>query len=67
MLALVLLDTAIEWNGAKGAAFAVLGSSSLAVIGFYVAILNMEAIAIVLKPEAARDIAPQPAPKTRRD
>ncbi len=49
ILALVLLDTAIDWNGAKGAAFAVLGSSSLAVIGFYVAILNMQEITIRLK------------------
>jgi len=44
VLALALLDVAIDWNGAKGAAFAVLGSSSLAVIGFYVAILNSQQI-----------------------
>ncbi len=49
ILSLVLLDAAIDWNGAKGAAFAVLGSSSLAVIGFYVAILNMHEIRIVVK------------------
>ncbi|MEQ8411526.1 MAG: lipopolysaccharide biosynthesis protein [Erythrobacter sp.] len=46
VLALVLLDVAIDWNGAKGAAFAVLGASSLAVIGFYVAILNLKEIRI---------------------
>ncbi|MGB7370181.1 lipopolysaccharide biosynthesis protein [Erythrobacter sp.] len=51
LLALVLLDTAIDWNGAKGAAFAVLGSSSLAVIGFYVAIINMQQIRILVEPE----------------
>ncbi len=51
ILALVLLDAAIDWNGAKGAAFAVLGSSSLAVIGFYVAILNLKEIRIVVQAE----------------
>lgn len=48
VLALLLLDAAIDWNGAKGAAFAVLGSSSLAVVGFYVAILNMQEIRITV-------------------
>ena len=57
VLALVLLDAAIDWNGAKGAAFAVLGSSSLAVIGFYVAILNLQEIRIRIQPEAQ---PPQP-------
>ncbi len=51
VLALVLLDAAIDWNGAKGAAFAVLGSSSLAVLGFYVAILNMKEISILVAPD----------------
>ncbi len=55
VLALVLLDTAIDWNGSKGAAFAVLGSSSLAVIGFYVAILNLSEIKIEVKGEAEKD------------
>ena len=50
VLALILLDVAIAWNGAKGAAFAVLGSSSLAVIGFYVAILNLQQIRIRIEP-----------------
>lgn len=49
VLALVLLNTAIEWNGAKGAAFAMLGSSSLAVIGFYIAILNLQQIRLVVE------------------
>ncbi|MGB3471315.1 MAG: lipopolysaccharide biosynthesis protein [Erythrobacter sp.] len=57
VLALVLLDAAIDWNGAKGAAFAVLGSSSLAVIGFYVAVLNLTEIRIDVPAE-------DPPPKT---
>ena len=61
VLALVLLDTAIDWNGAKGAAFAVLGSSSLAVIGFYVAILNMQEIRIVVKQDEEEGSEPEPA------
>lgn len=56
ILALVLLDVAIDWNGAKGAAFAVLGSSALAVIGFYVAMLNMQQIRITV--EAPEDQKP---------
>ena len=59
VLALVLLDTAIDWNGAKGAAFAVLGSSSLAVIGFYVAILNLQQIRIRIDPPSDGEM-PQP-------
>ncbi len=57
VLALILLDAAIDWNGAKGAAFAVLGSSSLAVIGFYVAILNLQEIRFEMK-ESDKDKAP---------
>ncbi|MEM7701258.1 MAG: lipopolysaccharide biosynthesis protein [Pseudomonadota bacterium] len=55
ILALLLLDVAIDWNGAKGAAFAVLGSSSLAVIGFYVAILNLSEIRIEVEPQADKE------------
>jgi len=51
VLALLLLEAAIDWNGAKGAAFALLGSSSLAVIGFYVAILNLSQIRLVVEDE----------------
>ncbi|WP_298469337.1 oligosaccharide flippase family protein [uncultured Erythrobacter sp.] len=64
ILALVFLDAAIDWNGAKGAAFAVLGSSSLAVVGFYVAILNLREIKLVVEPaetepgEAPQKVAP---------
>ena len=62
VLALVLLDTAIDWNGAKGAAFAVLGSSSLAVIGFYVAILNLQQIKIVVEPDMEPGAEPEGSP-----
>ncbi|QIG53737.1 lipopolysaccharide biosynthesis protein [Altererythrobacter sp. BO-6] len=68
VLALVLLDAAIDWNGAKGAAFAVLGSSSLAVIGFYVAILNLQQIRIMVDPAAQPDPVKDPAePAVQRD
>ena len=68
LLALVLLDTAIDWNGAKGAAFAVLGSSSLAVIGFYVAIINMQQIKITVSPEPEPEPEPDtPAPKVKQN
>ena len=55
ILALLLLDVAIDWNGAKGAAFAVLGSSALAVIGFYVAMLNLQQIQITVAPKKASE------------
>ena len=63
ILALVLLDTAIDWNGAKGAAFAMLGSSSLAVIGFYVAILNSQQIRFDTK-DVDKTRVPEPDPET---
>ena len=50
VLSLVLLETAMDWNGLKGAAFAVLGSSALSVIGFWVAILSLAQIHITVKP-----------------
>ena len=34
LIGLALLDVAMGWNGTKGAAFTVLGSSALSVIGF---------------------------------
>ncbi|WP_394729700.1 lipopolysaccharide biosynthesis protein [Altererythrobacter sp. GH1-8] len=68
LLALVLLDTAIDWNGAKGAAFAVLGSSSLAVIGFYVAIINMQQIRITVSPdEPLPETPPETPPKAKQN
>ena len=52
-LAFVLLERAIGWQGAKGAAFAMLGASALAVIGFWFAILSLSQIRITVeKPEA---------------
>lgn len=64
VLALALLDTAIDWNGAKGAAMAVLGSSAMSVIGFYVAILNMQQIRILVEPDEDADgsASRQPTP-----
>ena len=48
LLAFALLQTAMDWNGLKGAAFTVMGSSALAVIGFWVAILSMTQIRITV-------------------
>ena len=62
VLALVFLSAAIDWNGAKGAAFAMLGSSSLAVIGFYVAILNLSQIRLVVEPEDDSGTDTKPVP-----
>ena len=48
ILALALLSVAMDWNGLKGAAFTVLGSSALAVVGFWIAILSMQQIRITV-------------------
>lgn len=61
-LALIFLEAAIGWNGAKGAAFAVLGSSSLAVMGFYVAILNLSEIKIEVEGERDGEGGKPPSP-----
>ncbi len=50
VLALLLLDVAMGWNGLKGAAFTVLGSSALAVLGFWVAIISLQQIRITVEP-----------------
>ena len=50
VLALALLEVAMDWNGLKGAAFTVLGSSALAVIGFWVAIISLQQIRITVDP-----------------
>lgn len=60
ILALLLLEVAIDWNGAKGVAFALLGSSALAVIGFYVAMLNLQQIQITVAPKEHEE-PPNPA------
>lgn len=70
VLALLLLNTAIQWDGAKGAAFAMLGSSSLAVIGFFVAVLNMREIKIAVDPNGklaspAQENTPATEPERR--
>ena len=60
ILALVMLEAAIDWKGAQGAGFAVLGSSLLAVVGFYVAIVNLKQFRLVVEPEEeGADKAPQ--------
>ncbi len=56
ILALLLLSTAIEWDGAKGAAFAMLGSSSLAVLGFFVVVLNLREIKIAVAPDGEAEL-----------
>ena len=62
VLALALLDVAMGWNGLKGAAFTVLGSSALAVIGFWVAIISLQQIRITVEaPKNGRPpLPPQP-------
>lgn len=54
VLALSLLEVAMDWNGLKGAAFTVLGSSAMAVIGFWVAIISLQQIRITVDPPALR-------------
>ncbi len=51
ILALSMLGLAIDWKGAQGAGFAVLGSSLLTVVGFYVAIVNLKQFRLVVEPE----------------
>lgn len=60
LLAFGLLDLAIGWNGALGAAFTVLGASALAVIGFYVAILNLAEIRFKDEPEDSAGASKEP-------
>ena len=62
ILALVMLEAAIGWKGAQGASFAVLGSSLLAVVGFYVAIVNLKQFRLVVDDtnEEGADKAPAP-------
>ncbi|MBX7483409.1 lipopolysaccharide biosynthesis protein [Qipengyuania qiaonensis] len=51
LLSLALLEVAMGWNGLKGAALTVLGSSALSVIGFWVAIISLAQITITVKPK----------------
>ena len=50
VLSLSLLETAMDWNGLKGAAFCVMGASALSVIGFWVAIISLSQITITVAP-----------------
>lgn len=61
ILALLMLELAIDWKGAQGAGFAVLGSSVLTVVGFYLAIVNLKQFRIVVMPEEeGADKSPAP-------
>ncbi|MBX7496957.1 lipopolysaccharide biosynthesis protein [Qipengyuania sp. 6B39] len=51
VIGLSLLQVAMDWNGLKGAAFTVLGSSALSVIGFWVAVISLSQITITVKPK----------------
>lgn len=62
ILALLMLEMAIDWKGAQGAGFAVLGSSVLAVVGFYVAIVNLKQFRLVVVPEDEEGAETRPAP-----
>ncbi|MEZ5692451.1 MAG: lipopolysaccharide biosynthesis protein [Altererythrobacter sp.] len=57
-LAFSLLPVAMGWQGLKGAALTVLGSSALAVLAFWVAILSLQQIRITVEPK--RDEPPAP-------
>ncbi|GAA4043640.1 lipopolysaccharide biosynthesis protein [Parerythrobacter jejuensis] len=50
-IAFACLDVAMGWQGLKGAALCMLGASSLAVIGYWVAILSQQGIRIELDNE----------------
>ncbi|GMM92406.1 lipopolysaccharide biosynthesis protein [Qipengyuania sp. MTN3-11] len=54
LLAFLLLETSIGWMGLKGAGFAVLGSSALSVVGFWVAIISLSQIRITVEEPPAR-------------
>jgi hypothetical protein len=56
----VMLEMAIEWKGAQGAAFAMLGSSIIAVVGFFIAMLNLKQFRLEVVPEEEATFAPPP-------
>jgi O-antigen/teichoic acid export membrane protein len=62
ILALVMLELAIGWKGAQGAGFAVLGSSVLTVVGFYLAIVNLQQFRLVVDEPDAEGADNPPAP-----
>ncbi|MGB3739170.1 MAG: lipopolysaccharide biosynthesis protein [Pontixanthobacter sp.] len=49
LFAFAMLSTAMDWNGLKGAAFAIMGASAMSVIGFWVAILSLRQIRITVE------------------
>ncbi|UIP06728.1 lipopolysaccharide biosynthesis protein [Erythrobacter sp. SDW2] len=53
-IAFAVLETAMGWQGLKGAALCMLGASALAVIGFWVAILDQARISIEFDGEEKR-------------
>ncbi len=63
ILALVMLELAIDWKGAQGAGFAVLGSSVLTVVGFYLAIVNLKQFRLVVDEPNEEGADQRPAPK----
>lgn len=62
ILALVMLELAIDWKGAQGAGFAVLGSSVLTVVGFYLAIVNLKQFRLVVDEPQNEGADKRPAP-----
>ena len=62
ILALAMLEMAIGWKGAQGAGFAVLGSSVLTVVGFYVAIVNLKQFRLVVEPDEEGADTPRKTP-----
>lgn len=58
LLSFALLKTAMDWNGLKGAAVTVLGSSALSVVGFWIVILSLQQIRITV--EKPDDSGPRP-------
>jgi O-antigen/teichoic acid export membrane protein len=64
ILALLMLEMAIDWKGAQGAGFAVLGSSLLAVVGFYLAVVNLKQFRLVVEPDSEAAGTKPDLPKT---
>lgn len=62
ILALVMLELAIDWKGAQGAGFAVLGSSVLTVVGYYLAIVNLKQFRLVVDEPNGEGADQRPAP-----
>ncbi len=65
LLSLMFLEVAMGWTGLNGAAFTVLGSSALAVIGFWVAIISLAQISITVKPELPPNSQQQHNPRSK--